>query len=254
MTAPGPLAGRVVMVTRPRTQAGTLSELLRARGAEPVEAPTIRIDGTSAGGPLDGAVRAAAEGAHHWVVFTSAAGVEAWSVRSAALGAARPRARLAAVGAGTADALREVGLEPDLIPERFTTEALAEAFPPGPGRVLLPRADLATTELEEALAAKGWVPVRVDAYRTTFERELPEPARRALDEGRVDAVTFTSTSTVDGFVRLAGVVAGPVVACIGPVTAEAARRAGFRVDAVAEPHTLEGLVEALAGAFDEGGR
>lgn len=247
------LAGRVVLVTRPRPQAAALSDLLRARGAEPVEAPVIRVEEAVDGRAVDRAVEAAARGAYRWVVFTSAAGVEAWSARAEALGAGRARSRVAAVGAGTADALRAAGLEPDLVPRRFTTEALAEAFPSGSGPVLLPRADLATSELEEALRAKGWDPVRVDAYRTTFQEALPELARRALDEGRVDAVTFTSTSTVEGFVRLAGVVEGPVVACIGPVTAQAARRAGFRVDAVAEPHTLEGLVEAVAGAFAEGG-
>jgi uroporphyrinogen III methyltransferase/synthase len=253
MTDRGALAGRVVLVTRPRPQASALSELLRARGARPVEGPTIRVDGIATEA-LGAAVREAAEGGYDWVVFTSAAGVEAWSSRAAAAGAGPPRARVAAVGPGTAGALREAGLEPDLVPERFTTEALAQAFPPGSGRVLLPRADLATGELEGALGAKGWVTVRVDAYRTTFEPELPEAARRAIDEGRLDAVTFTSTSTVEGFVRLAGVVEGPVVACIGPVTAEAARRAGFRVGAVADPHTLESLVDALATAFAEGGR
>lgn len=244
-----PLSGRTVLVTRPRPQAAELSGLLRRRGADPLEAPVIRIDDPPPGGPLDAAVREAAAGDHDWVAFTSAAGVAAWFDRARAVGAGRPRARVAAVGGGTAEALRQAGVEPDLVPDRFTTAALGDAFPAGPGRVLLPRADLATHELEEALWAKGWVPVRVEAYAVRFEDGLPEPVRRALAEGRVDAVTFASASTVEAFVRLAGVPGDVVVACIGPITAEAARGAGFRVDAVAEPHTVTGLVDALEGAF-----
>ncbi|HEX2030028.1 MAG TPA: uroporphyrinogen-III synthase [Actinomycetota bacterium] len=246
----GSLADRTVLVTRPRPQAEELSALLRRRGARVVEAPTIRLEPPPPGGPLDGAVADAAAGGFAWVVFTSAAGVAAWAERAAAVGADGPRARVAAVGSGTAEALRRTGISADLVPERFTTEALAAAFPEGTGRVLLPRADLAAADLEDGIRRRGWDPVRVDAYRTAFEQALPGEARRALDEGRVDAVTFTSASTVEGFRRLAGAVRGPAVVCIGPVTAQAAREAGFEVDAMADPHTVEGLVEAVARALE----
>ena len=246
----GSLAGRTVVVTRPRAQAEELSARLRARGARVLEAPTIRLEPPAAGGPLDRVVTEAAGGGFAWVVFTSAAGVAAWTARAGDLGAGDPRARVAAVGPGTAEALRRAGVSIELVPERFTTEALAAAFPRGSGRVLLPRADLATADLEDELRRRGWEPVRVDAYRTAFEPELPGEVRRALDRRGVDAVTFTSASTVEGFRRLAGTVRGAAVACIGPVTAEAARRAGFPVDAVADPHTVEGLVEAVARALD----
>jgi uroporphyrinogen-III synthase/uroporphyrinogen III methyltransferase/synthase len=140
-------------------------------------------------------------------------------------------------------------VEPDLIPRSFTTEALARSFPQGSGEVLIPRADIASTGLQKALRAKGWTPVRVTAYRTQIPRTLPSEARRALHEGLVDAVAFTSASTVEGFLQLAGVVDGPKVVCIGPVTAEAARKAGLTVHAVATPHTTEGLVGALERAL-----
>ncbi|HWC32941.1 MAG TPA: uroporphyrinogen-III synthase, partial [Actinomycetota bacterium] len=145
--------------------------------------------------------------------------------------------------------LRTVGAAPDLVPPTYTTEALGEAFPQGSGEVLMPRADIATNELEDAIRSKGWTPVRVDAYRARAAESIPAEVRPALDGGTVDAVTFTSASTVDGFVRAAGVVRGPAVVCIGPVTADAARRAGFAVDAVAEPHTIEGLVDAVERAL-----
>src|SRR5207249_10812955 len=128
----------------------------------------------------------------------------------------------------------------------FTTAALARAFPRGTGRVLCARADIAPAGLEEALAAKGWTPARVDAYRTRMPRTLPPEARGALASARVDALTFTSASTVRGFVGALGVVRGnPKVVCIGPVTSKEARAHGFRVSGVARPHTIESLVAAL---------
>jgi uroporphyrinogen-III synthase len=245
----GPLSRRTILVTRPEERARGLVELLRARGATALEAPAIRLEETPTGAALDRAIRAAASGRYSWVVFTSPKTVDVWFVRGRALDATGIAAHVAAIGNGTAEALREKGQEPDLVPATFTTAALARAFPRGEGRVLLPRADVATPDLEEALRAKGWTTVRVTAYRTTVPRSLPAEARRALEQDRVDAVVFTSASTVDGFVRLAGTLDGPKVVCIGPVTARAARDAGIRVDAVARPHTVEGLVAALTRAL-----
>jgi uroporphyrinogen III methyltransferase/synthase len=187
-----------------------------------------------------------------WVVFTSAAGVRALLDRLRARGGDGPaiRGRVAAVGEGTARALREAGVEPDLVPSTFTTAALARGLPRGSGRVLLARADIAPPDLDRAVGAKGWTVVRVDAYRTRPVRRLPARVAGALREGRVDAVTFTSASTVEGFARLAGEALRasprrPAVVCIGPVTAGAARARGLSVDAVARPHTIDGLVAAL---------
>lgn len=247
-----PLGGRVVLVTRPRPAGEALAERLRGLGAEVIAAPTIEVDRPGPGGPLDEAVRRAAEGGFHWIVFTSAAGVEAWFERADALGVAPPVASVAAVGEATGEALRARGAPPSLVPPEFTTESLGRVFPHGDGAVLLPRADIATGELEDVLRRKGWDPVRVDAYAVTLAESLPEDARRALEEGRVDAVTFTSPSTVEGFVTVAGVPDGPLAVCIGPVTAEAARDAGLEVAAVAEPHTEDGLVEAVVRAIGRG--
>lgn len=245
----GPLAGRVILVTRPREQAEAFAARLRELGADAVSVPTIELEDPERGGPLDDAIREAADGRFAWVVFTSAAGVRAWRRRSRGLGTSGPAARVAAVGDTTSAALRELGIEPDLVPHSFTTEALGEAFPPGRGRVLLPRADLATDALEQALRAKGWEPVRVDAYRVRPATALPETARRSIERHEVDAVTFTSPSTVEGYLSLAIAAPRPPAVCIGPVTAAAADRAGFEVVAIADPHTEDGLVEALLEAF-----
>jgi uroporphyrinogen III methyltransferase/synthase len=246
-----PLEGKVVLVTRARERAGELSARLRERGAAPLEAPAIEIEPVGPGGPLQTAIRDTAMRGFVWVLFTSAAGVDAWFEQAAQLGfdARDLNARVAAVGAGTGEALRAHGVDPELVPDTYTTEALGEAFPQGTGKALLPRADIAPEGLEEDLAAKGWEPLRVDAYRSHPASELPEGVREALASGEVDAVTFTSASTVEGFVALAGPVERPAVVCIGPVTAEAARGAGLKVAAVADPHTLDGLVDAVERAL-----
>jgi uroporphyrinogen III methyltransferase / synthase len=243
------LEGRVVLVTRPAEQAEPLVRRLVDLGAEVLVAPTVTIEFPTSGGPLDRAIEEAAGGAFQWIAFTSASGVRAWMDRAGALGVQAPRARVAAVGDATAAALREAGLVPDLVPEAFTTAALGAAFPQGTGRVLLPRADIAIEDLEDALRSRGWDPVRVEAYRIRPADRLPTEAKAALRDGRVDAVTFTSPSTVHGFVRLAGVSNDAAVVCIGPVTADAAEAARFVVDEVAEPHTTDGLVDAVCRAL-----
>lgn len=244
-----PLTGRVILVTRPREQGVSLVTRLRELGAQAIQAPSIELGPPEPGGDLDAAIKGVGAGRYAWVVFTSAAGVAAWGNRAEALGVRHVPARLAAVGEATASALRDRVRDPDLVPDRFTTEALGRAFPRGAGAVLLPRADIATEELEAVLRRKGWDPVRVDAYAVRLAESLPEDARRALKERRVDAVTFTSPSTVEGFVTVAGVPDGPLAVCIGPVTAEAARDAGLQVAAVAEPHTEDGLVGAVVRAL-----
>ena len=260
MTDAGPLSGRVVLVTRPPDQSEELTQLLRVRGATALSAPAIELAPVPRA-PLDRAARQLAAGAFEWAVFTSRAGVEA-------IGAALGRAdvglldvpsRVAVVGDGTARALESLGRRPDLVPKAFTTSALGRAMPRGQGRVLLARADIAPTGLEESLVRKGWTPVRVDAYRTRMASRLPREVATALRSGRVDAVTFTSASTVEGFANAArpltaGGVAMPRAVCIGPVTSAAARRAGFRVAAVARPHTIDGLVAALERALEPRGR
>jgi len=247
-----PLAGRVVLVTRPLDQSAELVRLLRRAGAAPIAAPSIEIV-PARSAALTRALRDLAEGRYAWITLTSRSTVEMLASR------VQPRdvrARVATIGEGTSDAFRRWARRgPDLTPDTFTTAALARAFPRGEGRVLCARADIAPAGLEEALAAKGWSPERVDAYRTRMARSLPAEMRAALRDGRIDAITFTSASTVRGFVGAVGVVRGdPKVVCIGPVTAREARDRGMRVAAVARPHTIAGLVAALERTFTPRGR
>ncbi len=242
------LAGRTIVVTRPAEQAEPLVRELERRGARVLVAPTIRL-APARSAALTAALKELAAGRFDWITLTSAATVEMLSDRL--VSPRDVRAKVAVIGDGTAAAFRRWSRrEPELQPATFTTSALARAFPRGSGRVLCARADIAPEGLEEALARKGWEPVRVDAYRTVFATSLPRETRDALGRGDVDAVTFTSASTVRGFVNALGAARGhPKVVCIGPVTATAARDAGLRPTAVARPHSLDGLVEALERAL-----
>jgi len=242
------LAGRTILVTRPIERSAHLVAELEARGAVALAAPAIRVSPVRSAA-LTAALRGLATGRFAWIVLTSPATI---AVLAGRLPSAQDvRARVAAIGDGTAAAFERYASRPaDLRPRAFTTESLARAFPRGEGRVLCPRADIAPEGFEDALAAKGWTPTRVDAYRTTFPRTLPAEAGRALARGEVDGVTFTSASTVRGFVGALGTVTGaPKVVCIGPVTAKEARAHGFTVHGVADPHTTDGLVAALERVF-----
>ncbi|MDP9340733.1 MAG: uroporphyrinogen-III synthase [Actinomycetota bacterium] len=244
------LEGKCVLVTRPAEEAGSLTSILRERGVRVFEAPTIEIDPVDDSSELDRAVRQLAAGEFAWVSFTSPRAVDVLLGRLHRFGLPpRLPAKVAAVGPATAERLATVGVEVDLMADPHTTAALGEAFPQGSGRVLFPRADIAPEGLEDVLVAKGWTPVRVDAYRTRFLEGLPEDARRALDGDEVDVVVFTSSSTVQGFARMAGATGRACAMCIGPVTADAARRAGFEVCWVAEPHTIDGLVRKLEEVY-----
>jgi uroporphyrinogen III methyltransferase / synthase len=249
-----PLAGLTVLVPRARDQASGFSALLRARGAEPLEVPTIEIRPVASTAELDRAVEDLAAGRYDWVVLTSVNGVAAVRARAEALGhgtTAIARASVAAVGPATEAALRDWGIIPDLVPEpATTTAALGQAFPTGRGAVLLARADLANPELGVLLRDKGWETTEVVAYHTVPVGALDPAARRRLDRGEVDWVAFTASSTVEGFLRGYGGPPPPGVrvAAIGPVTADTARSAGIQVATTAAEHTIGGLVAAIEHA------
>lgn len=243
-----PLFGRRIVVTRARAQAGALTERLAALGAATVEAPAIEIhDPVDGGVALDGAVRRLA--AYDWVVVTSPNGAERLlaAVRAAGRDArAFGRSLIAAIGPGTADALAAGNLAADLVPDRFVAESLLDAFPSPPaggGRVLLARAAVARDVLPAGLSAQGWQVDVVEAYRT---EPAPLDDDRAAAVAAAEIVTFTSSSTVSGFLAALGDRPVPaVVAAIGPVTAATAREHGLTVDVEASEHTVDGLVDAL---------
>lgn len=246
-----PLRDLRVLVPRTRAQASGLSMHVRSLGGQPVEAPTIAI-GPGDDDHLAEAVTDVAAGAFVAVCLTSPNGVDAFAdaIDRAGLDArVLSRVdRVACVGPGTAARLHErLHVVADVVPDVATTTGLSDAFPPGQGDVLLPRADIATNQLADGLTAKGYRPVEVAAYRTTRPDGLPAPVLSDLAGGRIDLLAFASSSTVRNFVDLVGdhPWSGRVVS-IGPVTSATARELGVPVAREADPHTLDGLVAALA--------
>ncbi len=245
-----PLAGRQVVVTRSRAQASSLVERLASLGATVIELPVIAIDDAADGGAdLARAARGLEEGAYAWVAVTSSNAV---SRLVAAIGDRRVPAgvRWAAVGPGTAQALAEAGLPPDLVPATSVSEALAAAFPdpaiPGTS-VLFPRAETVRGALAAGLRAKGWSVDEVVAYRTV--PGIPD-ADAVTAARRADAVALTSSSTVDRTIELLGPGGvPPVVVTIGPVTSDSARTAGLEVAVEASEPTIDGLVSAVVSAL-----
>jgi uroporphyrinogen-III synthase len=235
-----PLAGRRIAVTRPREHSGALVEKLELLGAEHVVVPLISVELLDADGRFGDLV---ASGAHDWIVFTSAN-----AVRAVAAQLREARARTAAVGPVTAGALRELGVEPAFVPQRFAADEIAAGLEPLQGtRVLLPQSEIAEPLLADELRSRGAEVDVVDAYRTVARR--PTDAELARLQA-ADAILLASGSAARS---LASVLPRPdgLVVCIGPSTAEAARGDGLHVDLVAEEATGQGMIQALVTHFGE---
>jgi len=256
----GPLAGRVVVITRAREQAEGFRALLEDLGASVLALPTIAIAAPDSWEPLD---RALADlGAYQWVAFTSVNGVEMVRRRLAARGlemSALGRCRIAAIGPATAQALRHLGLVADVVPDEYVAEALGARLRgrvQRGDRVLLPRAARTRDRLVRDLEAMGARVDEVPAYQTRSAEDSADALRDALRAGRVDAVTFTSSSTVRHFAalfaadELARLMAPVVVACIGPVTRATAHEHGLVTHVMPVDYTIPALARALAAHFE----
>jgi uroporphyrinogen III methyltransferase/synthase len=236
--------------------------LLTAVGAVPVSYPCIDIAPPEDTAPLDEALRAAVDGRFDWLILTSPNTVLSLARRVDALRLDKKglrQARLAVVGPATAESARALlGLEPDVLPEEFTAGSLVGALSIAPGAsVLLPQSNLARRTLADGLADAGLSVTNVSAYRTGIGSG-GENVPALLAEGRIDALTLTSSSTVVNFIaRLTGeggdraALAGVCIACIGPSTAGTARQGGLSVAVMPEEHTLEGMVRGLTTYFME---
>ncbi|AHY47038.1 uroporphyrinogen-III C-methyltransferase [Rubrobacter radiotolerans] len=258
-----PLFGRRIVVTRARAQAGELSAKLEDLGAEVVEFPTIEIVPPGSFDPLDAAIREL--DSFDWLVFTSVNGVDAFRERLAHHGldvrAVRRDARLAAIGPATAERLRDCGLRVDVVPDEFRAEGLLEAIPAGElegKRVLIPRAAVAREVLPEKLREAGAEVVVPPAYRSVPSEAGREALEKRLRAGEIDCVTFTASSTVENFVGMFGegtaeLLGGAKVACIGPITAETARKHGLTVSVEAGEYTIPGLVDAVLSLYEAAG-
>lgn len=252
-----PLFGWKVLVPRTKDQAGSMTDRLMEYGAASDVVPTISVEPPRTPQQMERAIKGVVTGRYEWIGFTSANAVRAVKEKFTEFGLdARAFAglKIAAVGGVTADALREWGLQPDLVPSgEQSARGLLEEWPDFDelldpiNRVFLPRADIATDTLVAGLQEIGWEVDDVTAYRTVRAAPPAPEVREAIKSGTFDAVCFTSSSTVRNLVGIAGKPhASTVVACIGPATAKTAEEHGLRVDVLASEASAAALVDALA--------
>lgn len=242
-----------VAVTRPGATAGRLGELFQEAGAVVTHWPCIRFDRPADPDRLAAAVSELE--AYDWVAVTSPRAARRW-LEAAAAGDADPARQppAAAAGPATAAELREAGWPVRRVADAYSAGGLVAAFASAGdcegARILFPCSDRAGDELPEGLRRLGAEVVRVAAYRTVATPPDPSEILEAAREGRVDVVTFTSPSTVEGFLAAATdaqrreISRRLAAAAIGPTTAAALQAVGWPA-AMAEEATLESLVAAV---------
>ena len=236
-----------VVVTRRGEQAAPFCDQLRGAGLTPILFPTIQLEALPAR-ELDAALRDLER--YAWLIFSSSNAVDYFFRRVKALGQAVRLPKTAVVGPATARRLEQEKIQPDFMPDSFTGEALAAGLGDLRGQeVLLPRARLGRPEIVAALQSQRAVVTEIALYDTV----TAVPAQSALENlaQGYEAITFTSPSSVRGFLEICGAYHDPssVVACIGPVTAKAAWDAGLVDTIVPEEYSAEGLVDCLTQYF-----
>lgn len=250
------LAGRRVLVTRAPQDAGALRGLLEARGATVLELPAVAIEPPEDTERLDYALGRLAE--YDWIVFTSRNAVRAVFERLSALEASPAFPQVAAVGPATAAELEARDIGVNCLPTEATGEALAAAMR-GLGmqgvQVFLPAGNLSRPLVRQELEDAGARVDEIVAYRTLRPADVEPSSLQAVRRGEIDAIAFLSPSAVRNLADMVGpdlrALHGVDLVCIGPTTAAAVRELGLQPAAVAETHTLGGLVETLANMYGE---
>ena len=236
-----PLACKRIVVTRPIKQADAFCAQLKAAGAVPISFPTIRLEPMPDSTLLHQTLKSLSD--YDRVVFTSVNGVKyTWAGLDGAWPANVPTV---AIGPATADALRKRGADPEFMPDEYTAEQIAFGLERVAGQnILLLRAQKARPALANILRTRQANITEVPVYQTLMN--TPDQSAFDLLQSGFDAVTFTSSSTVEAFAAMCEQPAGHVVvACIGPITARTARNCGYTVDVVAGRYTTSGLIESL---------
>lgn len=255
-----PLFGKRVVVTRSRTQASALSEIIHNLGGEAFEFPAIETVPPEDLGPLDNALENIKS--YDWVVMTSANGVSGFFSRLAELKIdirELSGIKFAAVGPATKKAIESYGLRVDLVPQEYVAEGVLEALK-NEGvegkKFLLPRANLAREELATKLSQMGAIVDDVITYLTVPGSGDIDALMEYLKDGLVDIITFTSSSTVKNFIsklgkeNIEGLLDNVMIASIGPITSKTCRELGLKVDVEPTEYTIPSLVEAIKEALN----
>jgi uroporphyrinogen III methyltransferase/synthase len=252
-----PLLGKKIVVTRARAQASGFLAQLSELGAECIEFPTIEIIPPSTWDDMDQGIHSLES--YQWLLFTSVNGVEFFFDRLVSLGKDVRDLKgilIGAIGPKTAQAIRDKGIRPELVPDEYRAEAVVEAFQKHDQkgvRVLLPRAAEAREVLPQELEKMGAVVDVVEAYRTVKPDGEKDRIVEMFEKGEIQMVTFTSSSTVSNFMEMFDAQGGQLqgwmnevaVACIGPITAKTAKEKGLTVSLVPSEYTIEALTEEI---------
>jgi uroporphyrinogen III methyltransferase/synthase len=254
-----PLFGRKIVITRAREQASDFKSALEELGAHCIEFPTIAIAPPDSWEPLDQALKRLSQ--YDWIIFTSINGVRFFMQRLLVAGMdirELKGIKLAAIGPKTAEALENLMLRPDLVPDEYRAEGILQAFAGGDlsgNRFLMPRALAAREILPEKLREWGAAVDVVPAYQTTLPEENVAKIAKFFRTGEIDCLTFTSSSTVSNFFSLLEkedvlpFLHGTTIASIGPITAETATKHGLKTSIMPSEYTIRGLVDCIVSYF-----
>ncbi|WP_027409489.1 uroporphyrinogen-III synthase [Anoxybacteroides tepidamans] len=248
-----PLLGKKVLVTRGKEQAQEFSDRLRQAGACPLEIPLISVSAVADKEKVNKYLRDLSR--YNWIVFTSANGVRFFF---SFMKEVRSLPKIAVVGRKTAAALEKRGIHPDIIPDEFVAEGLAEAMKPiiePHDRILLVKGNLARPALKEELLCLGADVDDLVVYETNINESGKEQLLDLLKKKAIDVITFTSSSTVHSFMRmlegtdLLSLVQRCVIACIGPITKQAAEQAGLSVHICPDQYTIDDMIKEMEKFF-----
>ncbi|MBT0664061.1 uroporphyrinogen-III C-methyltransferase [Geobacter pelophilus] len=254
-----PLFGKGVLVTRATDQAGEFTALLEELGATVWECPTIQIVAPESTVAIDTAIAELAT--FSWVIFTSINTVQHFFTRLHALGLdsrALGSCKICAVGPKTAAAIAQHGITPDMIPQSYKAEGVIEAFHSmelAGKRILYPKADRARDLIPKALGEMGAEVTDPVAYRNILPEDVPPAILQALEERKIQCVTFTSSSTVDNLAKLLGenrflhLLEGVAVAAIGPITSKTCQEMGLKVAIEPSQYTIATMTDEIVRYF-----
>ena len=256
-----PLFGKRIVVTRAREQASAFLKKLTGLGAECIEFPTIKIVPPRTWDMLDKSIKSI--NSYDWLLFTSVNGVKYFFNRLDTLGKDvrdLHGLKIGAIGPKTAGELQNFGIKPELMPDEYRAEAVVASFEKygvRGAKILVPRAAVAREILPDELKKIGAEVDVAPAYETVIPDDNSGWIREMLEKGNIDMVTFTSSSTVNNFVEalkadnleLQKSMENVVVACIGPITADTARKNGLNADLVPSDYTIEGLTGEIINYF-----
>jgi len=254
-----PLAGKKILITRAREQSGDFATLLKKLGAEVIEFPTIQIVPPTTWKGLDRAIDQL--NSYDWIIFTSANGVNFFFERLSEKREDRDlpsSLKVCAIGPATAYQLKERGIRVDYVPKEFVAEAILKGFKEmvvKGKRILLARAKEARDTLPQGLREMGAKVDVIEVYRTIKPKGGVKRLRHLLTDGGIDAITFTSSSTVTNFIDLLKkedfkkFLKGIAIACIGPITAQTVKKLGMKAHIQPKEYTIPALVQAISNYF-----